>query len=394
MAGGLGRERLRRPRVLARDVARRHGALFDRPDRLARHAIEHEREALLGQLHDGVDRPAVDANRDEVGRRRVVVVPQAVMHDLEVPLADAGRGVEAHQRFGEHVGARTAAAVEVVARRAERHVDEAARGVERHRRPRVGVAGVAPRVGAPRVVAELARLRNRPERPDLLAGVRVERADVARRIVAIHEAIADAVAENHQVLVDDRRRRVRVVRLVDFPDEPLAQIEHAVRAEAVDEAAGRGVEADQVVAAVDEDAQLVAVGAVAPRGDAAMHEAGAVGRLAVFVRFRIERPQLGAGVGVQRDDAVVGRAQVEHVVDHQRRRLEVAGARAERLERLLARRPLPRDAEPRHGGRVDVGQRRVFHPALIAAVKRPVLFTAGTVRLRLDTTDNGNSAGH
>ena len=83
----------------------------------------------------------------------------------------------------------------------------------------------------PRVVAELARLRNRVERPDLLAGVRVERADVAGRIVAVDEPIADAVAEDHEVLVDDRRRRVRVVRLVDRPDEALAQIDDAVRAE-------------------------------------------------------------------------------------------------------------------------------------------------------------------
>ena len=69
------------------------------------------------------------------------------------------------------------------------------------------------------------------ERPHLLAGVRVEGADVARRIVAVHEPIADAVAEDHEILVDDRRRRVRVVLLVDLPDQPLAQIDDAVRAE-------------------------------------------------------------------------------------------------------------------------------------------------------------------
>ena len=86
----------------------------------------------------------------------------------------------------------------------------------------------------PGVVAELARLRNRVERPHLLAGVRVEGADVARRIVAVHQPIADAVAEDHEILVDDRRRRVRVVLLVDLPDQPFAQIDDAVRAERVD----------------------------------------------------------------------------------------------------------------------------------------------------------------
>src|SRR6185295_4510679 len=169
----------------------------------------------------------------------------------------------------------TTASVEVVARCAERHVDEAALGIERHRRPRVGMAVEAPRIVLPGVVAELAGLRNRVERPDLTAGVRVERADVAGRIVPIHEAIADAVAEDHEILVDPRRRRVRVVQLVDRPDEPCAQIDDPARAERLDRLAGRRVEADQAIAAVDEDAELVARGAIAPRRDAAVYEAGA-----------------------------------------------------------------------------------------------------------------------
>ena len=102
-------------------------------------------------------RPAVDADRDQVRRRRVVVVPQSVVDDLVVPLAHAGVRVEAHERFGEEVRAGTAAAVEIVARRAERHVDEPALGVERHRRPGVGVAGEAPRVVRP-----TCRCRTRP----------------------------------------------------------------------------------------------------------------------------------------------------------------------------------------------------------------------------------------
>ena len=119
--GRPGRHRLRRPGLLALDVARRHRPFLDRPHRLAGDAIEHEREPLLGQLHDGVDRPAVDANRDEVRRRRVVVVPQAVMDELVVPLAHAGVRIETDERLGEQIGAGAAAAEEVVARRAERH---------------------------------------------------------------------------------------------------------------------------------------------------------------------------------------------------------------------------------------------------------------------------------
>jgi hypothetical protein len=107
--------------------------------------------------------------------------------------------------------------------------------------------------------------------------VRVERTNVAGRIVSIDEPVPNAIAENDQILVDDRRRRVRVVGLVDLPDEALAQIENAMRAEAVDELSGCRIDAEETVAAVDEDAQLVAVGTIAPRGDSAVHEAGAVG---------------------------------------------------------------------------------------------------------------------
>src|SRR5439155_25731600 len=60
---------------------------------------------------------------------------------------------------------------------------------------------------------------------------------------------------------------------------------------------------------------------------------------------------------------------------------EVAGARPEFFERLLARRPFPRDAEPRDIRRADIGERGVLHAARIAAVERPVLFLRRTVRL-------------
>ena len=181
-------------------------------------AIEHEHEALLRQLDDGVDpscRPTVSVTR--FGGDGRVVVPQAVMHDLEMPLALAGRRVEADERFAEQVLARPAAAVLVVARRLDRQVEQPARA----RR-----ASSAPRRSCGRCTSTIRRshvsLPNSPGcgmvwKPRPLAGARVERPDVARRIVAVHQPVADAVAEDDEVLVDDRRRRVRVVLLVDRP---------------------------------------------------------------------------------------------------------------------------------------------------------------------------------
>ena len=59
----LGRKRLRRRRMLARHVALRHWPLFDRPDRLARDAIEHIQQTELRRLRNDVDRLAVVLHR-------------------------------------------------------------------------------------------------------------------------------------------------------------------------------------------------------------------------------------------------------------------------------------------------------------------------------------------
>src|SRR5688572_31044958 len=87
------------------------------------------------------------------------------MHDLEMPLALAGVGVEADDGFGEEVLPGPASAVIVVARGADGHVEQAALLVDAHRRPHIGVAGELPRPAVPRVVAEFAALRDGVELP-------------------------------------------------------------------------------------------------------------------------------------------------------------------------------------------------------------------------------------
>jgi hypothetical protein len=267
-----------------------------------------------------------------------------VVDDLEVPLAFAGGRIETHERFRKEVGARPAAAVVVVARRADRQVHEAPFGVQRHGRPDVGVAGELPRVLLPRLVAELAGLGNGVERPHQLAGPRVKRPHVARRVVSVHQAVAYAAPYDHEIAVHDGRRRVGVVPLVDRPQQPLGQVDLAAVAERSHAFSGCGVERDQAIAAVDEDPQRVAV---APGGDAAMHEALPAGRLPIVVGLRVVLPQLAPGRGIERNNAVVRRADVEHAVDHQRRCLKRARERAQILEGLLAGFPLPRDLESR-----------------------------------------------
>ena len=231
ICGRPGRERLRRPRGFAGHVAARNRTFFDWPHRLARDAIEHERKPLFGQLHDRVDPLAVNRDRHKIRSRRRIVVPQTVMHDLVVPLALAGIRIEADDRLGEQVLPGSPAAVVIVARRADRHVEQAARFIEAHRRPHVGVAGELPGPGVPGVIAELATLRNGVELPHQLSSPRVKCTHVTGRIVLVGEAIADAVADDDQILVDDGWRGVGVVLLVDRPDQALAEIDDAVLAE-------------------------------------------------------------------------------------------------------------------------------------------------------------------
>src|SRR5690606_25368982 len=98
-----------------------------------------------------------------------------------MPEALARARVERDETIAEQVRADAIRAVVVVGRRAERDVDDAALRVDRHLAPRVDAAGIPIRVLRPRVVAELAGLRNRVKRPGELARHDVVRADVAGR---------------------------------------------------------------------------------------------------------------------------------------------------------------------------------------------------------------------
>ena len=73
------RKRLAGRAAFARDVALRHRPFLDRPDRLARHAIEYEHEAMLRQLGDGFDAAAGDVEVHQHRLRGERVVPDAMV---------------------------------------------------------------------------------------------------------------------------------------------------------------------------------------------------------------------------------------------------------------------------------------------------------------------------
>ena len=171
-----------------------------------------------------------------IGGARDVHVPDAVVHELVVPLALAGLQIDGDEGLAEEAVAGTRAAVVVAGRRLHRQIREPELLVHADLRPHAGIAGVDPRVLVPGLVAELARLGNRVEDPQPLAGAHVEAADVALdvRLAGRHAAGSMRGADDHDVARHDRRRvqtdlaRQRIDRLIVV----LLQIDDAVRAEA------------------------------------------------------------------------------------------------------------------------------------------------------------------
>ena len=151
--------------------------------------------------------------------------------------------------------------------------------------------------------------------------------------------------------------------------QAVGQRHRAGVAERANRPAVPGLQREHAMPAVEEHAEPVAV---APERGTAQLPAARRQDLTELVRLAVEPPQFPAGLGVQRRHAVVGRGDVQHAVDHQRRGLEETGRGAELLERRLPVLPLPGDAEPLDVLRADVGQRRVLRPARIAAVMRAI----------------------
>src|SRR5438876_11021381 len=122
---GPGRKGLRRGRSLAGHRRLGNGSLFDGPDRLACHTVKDVAEALLAHLRNGLDRPSVYTDVDQVGCRGEVVVPHPVVDHLKVPDALAGPRIQAYQTVSKEAIAGTLAPEVIVRGRAEGQIDVA-----------------------------------------------------------------------------------------------------------------------------------------------------------------------------------------------------------------------------------------------------------------------------
>src|SRR5439155_16973839 len=90
------------------------------------------------------------------------------------------------------------------------------------------------------------------------SGPSIDRLHLADRIRRLH-AVWNLAAHDYQVLVDDRRRTLRHVREVGHALQAVGQRDLAVVTEAWNRDAGLRVELEQPSAAVEQNAQLVAV---------------------------------------------------------------------------------------------------------------------------------------
>ena len=333
----LGREGLRRRRLLAGHVGLRHRTLLERPYRLSGDPIEHVEEALLARLRDRLHGPAVHRDVGEQRRRRHVEVPDRMVDDLIVPFALAGFQVDAHQAVAEQVVARTMTAVQVRRGIFNRQIHEPELLVDGNLRPDARVAVDRPRFLLPGIVAEVARLGNRVERPQQLAALRVPRAHQPLGVVVgLHrQPFAERRADDDRVL-GDRRRRVEPdlaaleIDLLSLADHGAdLHVDDAVLPERRDGDAGLRVERDEAIAGRDVDDAIVAL-AVGPVREAAARELPRRVDGARAFLLGMHPDQL-AGLRVERDHRSPRAAgRVDHALHHQRRPLELElGARAE-----------------------------------------------------------------
>ena len=118
----------------------------------------------------------------EQRRRGDVVIPDVVVHRLEMPDGLASRGIERDQRARVEVVALAHAAEEVGRGRAHGRVDDAARLVGHHGGPDVGGAGRKRAAFEPRRKSRIGRIAgNRVEPPARRAGACIESKDRSGR---------------------------------------------------------------------------------------------------------------------------------------------------------------------------------------------------------------------
>ncbi len=339
-------------------------------DELPGLAVQHVEEAVLGRVQQGLAHLPVDLHVGQDDRLGRGVVPAVAGRFLEVPDVFAGLRLQGHDRAEEQVVAAAGAAHLGVPGRAvaAADVEQVEVRIIGHAVPRRAAAAVVPPVAMPGGIGDLHGLVRSGAVVVLLAGDHVELPLLLAGlgVVAGHEAagaeLRAAVADDHNPLDHARGARDRKTGGLG---EGLGR---------PDLLAGLGVERDQ--AAVERaDIDLVL-----PDGHAPVHRAAA-GVDLPGAGVRIEAPQVLAGARVERPHlGEVGR-DVDHPVMDDRGRLEALA---------VAEVEVPGQAQVLDGRGVDLVEGAEALLAVVAPVPEPLARRGASDHLAVDALVAGD----
>src|SRR4029434_7461475 len=161
----LGRRRLSGRRLLARNVGLRHRTFLDRPYWLSCHAIKNIKPADFVRQRHGFDSPAVDINIGQNRSRRIVEVPNWMVHQLIMPFSLARLEIDCHETLPKEIVSWAVSAVVVGGRSFNWEVNQSELFVDGDLSPNSRIAIDGPRTVLPGFTAKLARSRDRIESP-------------------------------------------------------------------------------------------------------------------------------------------------------------------------------------------------------------------------------------
>src|SRR5262249_41368333 len=118
------RIRLRRGIPFSRNVAFWRRPLLYWPNGLPGHAVKSVEDSLFGRLRHGFDHAPVDSNVDEHRRAWNIEIPDAVMHQLVVPLALARFQIHRDDGFAKQAIAGPMASIFVAGRQLHREIGD------------------------------------------------------------------------------------------------------------------------------------------------------------------------------------------------------------------------------------------------------------------------------
>ena len=258
-----------------------HGPLLDADERFAVRPVENVDPAGLAGFGDGLAVLAADLDVEQHYRVGGVVVPDIVMHLLEMPAVFAGMDIQREHRRGEQVVSGAHVAREIGAGVARGEIHQAKFRVHGRRLPDRAAAiqvDLAVRVAGlrPGFAAELARTGHRIEGPCQRAIIGVVGLDAPP-----DAAFGAGKAGDHQAVVVERRAGERIAILpplgLRFPRD-LARCPvqgDQVRIQLPDEYhVLRQADAAAGPAAADHVDGLIQAGLVGPQGLAGIHTDG------------------------------------------------------------------------------------------------------------------------